>query len=135
MRKLRTMIAGSLVGVALTASAVAPAAAAPNQNAQAAGLVAVVAQVDRTLNDLDVLSHIGEINVIYVDDSLNNLQVLNRSPILSNNVVTLQNFLNDCTVLSCFEISHVLENVNVAISDVIAVDVLSGGNINVYVAQ
>lgn len=120
---------------AILAGGAVPAAAQPNQAAGAAGLVAAVVQVDRTLNDLNVLSNIGEINVVYLDRSLNNLQVLNRSPILSDNVVTIQDFLNDCTVASCFEISDVLNNNNVNVSDVVAVDVLSGGDINVYVLQ
>lgn len=113
----------------------AGSAAAQSNQAAAAGLVAVVVQVDRTLNDLSVLSDIGEINVVYVEDSLNNLRVLNRSPILSNNVVTVQDFLNDCTVASCFEISNFLNDNNVNLQDVIAIDILSGGDINVFVGQ
>lgn len=117
---------------ALIGLGAAPAMAAPpNQVGGAAGVVAANVQIDRTLNDLTVLSNIGEIKVVEVSDSLNN--VLNDSPILSNNVVTLQDFLNNCTVLSCIEISDFLNNNNVAVSDVVAVDVLSGGDINVYV--
>jgi hypothetical protein len=116
---------------AALAFVVTPAAAAPNQVGGAAGVVAAVVQVDRTLNDLSILSDIGEINVVEVSDSLNN--VLNNSPILSNNVVTIQDFLNNCTVASCFEISNLLNNNNVAISDVVAIDVLSGGDITVFV--
>jgi hypothetical protein len=70
-----------------------------------------------------------------VEDSLNNLQVLNRSPILSDNVVTIQDFLNNCTVASCFEISNVLNDNNVVVSDVVAIDVLSGGDIDVFVLE
>lgn len=108
----------------------APAMAAPNQVGGAAGVVAANVQVDRTLNDLSVLSNIGEIKVVEVKDSLNN--VLNRSPILSNNVVTVQDFLNNCTVVSCIEITDFLNNNDVAISDVVAIDVLSGGDITVF---
>ncbi len=130
-------IARLSVGVALSGALAlgAPAVAHAGQAAQAAGLVAVVVQVDRTLNDLDVLSNIGQINIVYVDDSLNNLQVLNRSPILSNNVITVQDILQDCAVAGCIEIRNVLNNLNIQIGDVIAVDVLSGGDINIYVAQ
>jgi hypothetical protein len=109
--------------------------AQPNQVAGAAGLVAAVVQVDRTLNDLSVLSDIGEINIVRVEDSLNNLQVLNNSPILSDNVVTVQDFLNNCTVVSCIEITDVLNDNNVVVSDVVAIDVLSGGDIDVFVLQ
>ncbi|MQA98682.1 MAG: hypothetical protein GEU78_00070 [Actinobacteria bacterium] len=111
------------------------AQAQPNQVAGAAGLVAAVVQVDRTLNDLQVLSDIGEINIVRVEDSLNNLQVLNRSPILSDNVVTVQDFLNNCTVLSCFAITDFLNDNNVVVSDVVAIHVLSGGDIDVFVLE
>lgn len=119
------------VSAAVLGLSAAPAIAAPNQAAGAAGVVAAVVQVDRTLNNVSVLSNIGEIKVVEVSDSLNN--VLNRSPILSNNVVTIQDFLNNCTVASCIEITDFLNDNNVAISDVVAVDVLSGGDITVYV--
>lgn len=136
----RSKIRGQAAAVAAAALAFTigwsgGAQAHPNQVAGAAGLVAVVVQVDRTLNDLSVLSDIGEINIVRVEDSLNNLRVLNRSPILSNNVVTVQNFLNNCTVVSCIEITNVLNNNNVVISDVIAIEVLSGGDIDVFVSQ
>lgn len=111
------------------------ASAQPNQVAGAAGLVAAVVQVDRTLNNVSVLSDIGEINIVRVEDSLNNLQVLNNSPILSDNVVTVQDFLNNCTVASCFEISNFLNNNNVNVQDVTAIELLSGGDINVFVGQ
>lgn len=119
------------VSAAMIGFSAAPVLATPNQVGGAAGVVAANVQVDRTLNDLNVLSDVGEIKVVEVSDSLNN--VLNNNPILSNNVVTIQNFLNNCTVLSCIEISDFLNNNNVAVSDVVAIDVLSGGDINVFV--
>lgn len=119
------------ISTAVIGLGAAPAFAAPDQVGGAAGVVAANVQVDRTLNDLTVLSNIGEIKVVEVSDSLNN--VLNRSPILSNNVVTLQDFLNNCTVLSCIEISNFLNNNDVALTDVVAVDVLSGGEITLFV--
>ena len=118
------------VSAAMIGLSAAPAMAAPNQAGGAAGVVAAVVQVDRTLNNVNVLSNIGEIKVVEVSDSLNN--VLNNSPILSNNVVTVQDFLNNCTVVSCVEITDFLNNNNVAISDVVAIDVLSGGDITVF---
>ena len=132
---LKRGIAVAGAAATLMVGTVGSAAAQPNQAAGAAGLVAVVVQVDRTLNNVSVLSDIGEINIVYIEDSLNNLQVLNRSPILSDNVVTVQDFLNNCTVASCFEISNFLNNNNVNLQDVIAIDVLSGGDINVFVGQ
>ena len=125
----------SMIAMMFTAGWTAGAHAQPNQAAGAAGLVAAVVQVDRTLNELSVLSDIGEINIVYVEDSLNNLQVLNGSPILSDNVVTVQDFLQDCSVAGCIEITNVLNDNNVVVSDVVAIDVLSGGDIDVFVLQ
>jgi hypothetical protein len=53
--------------------------------------------------------------------------VLNNSPILSDNVITLQNFLNNNEVLK-----NALNNLDVDVSDVVAVDVLSDGTIVVF---
>jgi hypothetical protein len=108
----------------------AAASAAPRnatvQSGGAAGLVAAVVQVDDTLNNLSVLSDIGSIEVITVKNSLNN--VLRNARFL-NNVTVLQDFLNnnDVDVLN-----NALNNNNVVISDVIAIDVLSGGDIVVF---
>ena len=133
MRRITRLAAGLALSGALALGA--PTAAGAAQTGGAVGLIAAVVQVDRSLNDLDVLSNIGEINIVYVEDSLNNLQVLNNSPILSNNVVTVQDVLQDCAVAGCIEIRNVLNNLTINIDDVLAIDVLSGGDINVYVAQ
>ena len=131
MKSKKARLAAALTAGALTLTVAAPALAAPsptNQSGGAAGVVAAVVQVDDTLNELRVLSPNGDqnIEVVTVKDSLNN--VLNNSPILSNNVVTLQNFLNNNTVLTDF-----LNDNNIVISDVVAVDVLSGGEIVIFV--
>jgi len=124
-------LAAVLTAGTMTLTLAAPAIAAPsptNQSGGAAGVIAAVVQVDDTLNDLSVLSPGGDqnIEVVTVKNSLNN--VLNNSPILSNNVITLQGFLNDNTVLTDF-----LNDNNILITDVVAVDVLSGGDIVVFV--
>lgn len=133
MKSKKARLAAALTAGALTLTVAAPALAAPsptNQSSGAAGVIAAVVQVDDTLNELRVLSPNGNqnIEVVTVKDSLNN--VLNNSPILSNNVVTIQDFLNnnDVNVLTDF-----LNNANIDINDVVAVDVLSGGDIVVFV--
>lgn len=133
MKSKKARLAAALTAGALTLTVAAPALAAPsptNQSGGAAGVIAAVVQVDDTLNELRVLSPNGDqnIEVVTVKDSLNN--VLNNSPILSNNVVTIQDFLNnnDVNVLTDF-----LNNANIDINDVVAVDVLSGGDIVVFV--
>lgn len=131
MSRTKSCLAALVAGSLLSFGAAIPAGAQPvRQSGVAAGVVAAVIQVNDTLNDLTLLSNIGSIEVVTVKDSLNN--VLNNSPILSNNVVTLQNFLNNCTVLSCFEISNFLNNNDILITDVVAIDVLSGGDIVIF---
>ena len=131
MKSKKACLAAVLTAGTMTLTLAAPAIAAPsptNQSGGAAGVIAAVVQVDDTLNDLSVLSPGGDqnIEVVTVKNSLNN--VLNNSPILSNNVITLQGFLNDNTVLTDF-----LNDNNILITDVVAVDVLSGGDIVVFV--
>jgi|GEM_PF-2120985 len=133
-----------LPALALAAVAFAPAAQAQQggqQRAVALGtlidaIVQVQANITDVLNDADILNDsLNNVNVqlISVKDSLNGAQlnvlsdILNNSQVLSNNVTTLQNFLNGNTVLQDF-----LNNNNIAISDVIAIDVLSGGNIVIF---
>lgn len=130
MKSKKARLAALLTAGAMTFAVTAPAVAAPNptnQSGGAAGVVAAVVQVDDTLNELSVLSPGGDqnIEVVTVKDSLNN--VLNNSPILSDNVITLQNFLNNNEVLK-----NALNNLNVDVSDVVAVDVLSDGTIVVF---
>lgn len=130
MSRVRSGMAALVAGSILSVGAAAPVAAQPTQVGGAAGVVAAVVQVNRTLNNVNVLSNIGSIEVVTVKDSLNN--VLNRSPILSNNVVTVQDFLNNCTVASCFEITDFLNQNDILITDVVAIDVLSGGDIVIF---
>jgi hypothetical protein len=130
MKSKKARLAALLTAGAMTFAVTAPAVAAPNptnQSGGAAGVVAAVVQVDDTLNELSVLSPGGDqnIEVVTVKDSLNN--VLNNSPILSDNVITLQNFLNNNEVLK-----NALNNLDVDVSDVVAVDVLSDGTIVVF---
>lgn len=131
MKHARTRI--TFVALAIAAMMLAaPVANAASRNGAvqsggAAGLIAAVVQVNDTLNDLSVLSDIGSIEVITVKDSLNN--VLQNATFL-NNITVLQDFLNnnDVDVLN-----DALNNNNVTVTDVIAIDVLSGGDIIIYV--
>lgn len=133
MRYRLAMLVVAAAALALVPAATAAPIDATKQSGGAAGLVAAVVQVDDTLNELTLLSNIGSIEVVTVKDSFNN--VLRNSPILSNNVITLRNFLNDNTVCvaGCDALKNFLNNNNIAISDVVAVDVLSGGDITVFV--
>lgn len=135
---MRTSKKSRLAAVTAAAAMSVGLAAAPanaQQTGGAAGVIAAVVQVDRTLNDLIDLTNTGNIEIVTVKDSLNNVLNNNRVEVLSRNQTTIQDFLNNCTVASCFEISNFLNNNNVNIDDVVAVDVLSGGDITVFVQR
>ncbi|HUQ22109.1 MAG TPA: hypothetical protein VM049_03765 [Gaiellaceae bacterium] len=123
-------LAGTMAVSAVSAGAAAPSP--NNQSGGAAGLVAAVVQVQDTLNNLQVLSGNENLEIVTVKDSLNNL--LQNARFL-NNITILQNFLNqpDCSVVAlCDSLTNFLNNNNVLITDVVAIDVLSGGDIVVF---
>ena len=128
--RTRSALAAITAALAMVVTSAAAASAAPanatRQSGGAAGVVAAVVQVDDALNNLSVLSDIGSVEVITVKDSLNN--VLQNATFL-NNVTVLQNFLNnnDVDVLN-----DALNNNNVVITDVIAIEVLSGGDLVIF---
>ena len=130
MRRFTLFLA--LVGTMALSVVSSSAAAPPNQVGGAAGVVAAVVQVDRTLNELQVLSNIGNLEIVTVNDSLNN--VLQNARFL-NNITILQDFLNNptCSVVAvCDSLQNFLNNNDVLITDVVAIDVLSGGDIVIF---
>jgi len=135
-------LAVALVAALLAMALAVPAMAQRPVDHNAAGVIAAVVHVQDSLNDLVDIGDVDieDINVIVIRDSLNN--ALQNSPILSDNVVTLRNFLNDlvaledteCSLIAfCDAFKEFLNNNDVLISDVVAIDVLSGGDINLYV--
>jgi len=128
MKRITLVLA---LAATMALSVVSTSAAAP-QDGSAAGVVAAVVQVDRTLNELQVLSNIGNLEIVTVKDSLNN--VLQKAKFL-NNITILQNFLNNptCSVVAvCDSLQNFLNDNNVLITDVVAIDVLSGGDIVIF---
>ncbi len=136
-RKLSVGIAGSSLAVML---AITPAAAQVGTNVEqvnvtrggAAGLVAAVVQATDLV---DVTDSTIDIAVVELNNSLNNLRalnnVLNNSPILSNNDVIDDVTIQNIDVLTDFQID-ILRNANIALDDVIGVAVLSGGDFVVF---
>jgi hypothetical protein len=99
----------------------------------AAGLVAAVVQVAAQLDDTTV-----EVVSVDINDSLNNLtalnNILNNSPILSNNDIDVVDVIDigEINVLSGDQqqiLTNFLNDSNILVSDVIAVAVLSGGDL------
>ena len=121
---LAIALVGGFVGNATSA------AAAPRQVGGAAGLVAAVLQV--ALNDTVDIRVVDSFNDIRI---LNN--VLNNSPILSNNdvditigdVTLLSNFLNNNNIT----LTDFLNDLNITIDDVVAIGLLDTGDIIVFV--
>ena len=117
-------LAASLVGTA-AAGTVADVAAQSNRGG-AAGLVAVLAQV--------AADDVVDVRVV---DSFNNLRALNN--VLSNNdvdvtvgdVTILQDFLNDNNI--DIDVEDFLNNLEVDIDDVVAIGILNGQDVIVFV--
>ena len=132
MKRISMVLA---LAATMALSVVSAGAAAPspnNQSGGAAGVVAAVVQVQDTLNNLQVLSGNENLEIVTVKDSLNN--VLQDARLL-NNITILQDFLNqpNCSVVAlCDSLTDFLNDNNVQISDVVAIDVLSGGDIVVF---
>ena len=131
MKRISLVLA---LAATMALSLVSMGAAAPknNQSGGAAGVVAAVVQVQDTLNNLQVLNNIGTIEIVTVKDSLNN--VLQNAKFL-NNITILQNFLNNpsCSVVAvCNSLQNFLNANDVLITDVVAINVLSGGDIVIF---
>jgi hypothetical protein len=93
-----------------------------------AALNNIAVEIDElnALNDLEI----GDITLVNVEDVLNgnNVEALNNA--LNRNqteILRLTDVLNNNTVLTDF-----LNNADIAITDVIAIDVLSGGDVVVF---
>lgn len=134
-----------VTGVLAAAIAVVPVGSSqPTQNRQATfgNLIAALNNLNVEIRQLNVLSNLtaDEIRIVNVDNVLSGnkvrLRVLNRA--LNRNrvkVLNLRNVLNNnsCSLLGvCNSLNNVLQNVNIAISDVIAINVLSGGDVIVF---
>lgn len=123
-----------LPALALAAVAFAPSAQAQPTNPRQVSVGGVIDVLLQNTNvQIPVNVRENQIGLVNLNDVLNNAQVtalnniLNGSNILSGIRLDLQNVLNNNTVLNDF-----LNNNNVAISDVVAVDVLSGGRLTIF---
>lgn len=96
-------------------------------------LIAALNNISAEITQLEALKNIavGDVTVVNVSDLLkgNNVEALNNA-LNKNNVeiARLTNVLNNNTVLTDF-----LKNNNIAVSRVVAIDVLSGGGVTMFV--
>jgi len=111
----------------------APSLAQSGAQTTFGNLIAALNNIAVNIDELNALNDltIGDITVVNVEQVLNgnnvealnnalnnnNIEILNLREVLSNNVVILE----------------VLRNADIQITDVIAIDVLSGGDVNVFV--
>ena len=138
--KTRVRLAAGVTAGAMMLSLTGPAFAAPtqaNQTGQATfgNLIAALNNVNVEINNLEALNNltIQDVRVVNVENVLNgnNVNALNNNDV---DVAILQDFLNNNLNNNNVEIlNNALNNNNVAITDVVAIDVLSGGDIVVFV--
>ncbi len=139
MRTLKTLTLVALVA-AMPVSALAQQgqekkAAKTQQVAQGnfGNLIAALNNVAVEIGQLNALNNltVGDVKVVNVEDVLkgNNVEAFNNA--LNRNqteIAKLTNVLNNNTVLTDF-----LKNNNIAVSRVVAIDVLSGGGVTLFV--
>jgi hypothetical protein len=116
-----------------TPADVAPQQAVAGVGQGTAALIAALNNVAVVVQEVAVLSNIGQIQVVNVEDVLNNTDILRNARFL-NNITILQDFLNNTLNNNNVEIlNNFLNQNNIAIDDVVAIDVLSGGDITIFV--
>ena len=144
--KPRTVVATVVAASALLVGAPAAGAAHKtahqvNQGNLISALNNIAVQIDElnALNDLTV----QDVRLVNVEDVLNNNRALNNS--LNRNDVdinVLRDVLNnltiqDCAVAGCVDVTvtDFLNDNNIAINDVVAISVLSGGDVIIFYDQ
>ena len=134
MRIVRTALVIALFATA--APAIALGQGGNNQRAGQANfgnLISALNNIAVEINELNALNNltVKDVRVVNVEDVLkgNNVEALSNA--LNRNkteIAKLTNVLNNNTVLTDF-----LKNNNIAVSRVIAIDVLSGGGVTLFV--
>lgn len=137
MKGIRIAVLTAVLAAALL---VAPTASPKQDNRQATfgNLIAALNNINLQIDRLNVLSNLDadQIRVVNVENVLsgNNIQALNNA-LNNNDVDVLRDFLNnnDCSVVAvCNSLNAARILNNVAIMDVIAINVLSGGDVVIF---
>jgi hypothetical protein len=95
-------------------------------------LIAALNNIAVQITNLEALNNltVEDVRVVNVEDVLNdnNVEAFNNALNRNNvEIITLRNTLNNNEI-----IKNVLNNNNIAITDVVAIDVLSGGDVVVF---
>jgi hypothetical protein len=139
MKGIRIAVLTVVLAAALV---VAPTASPQPDNRQATfgNLIAALNNINVQIDRLNVLSNIRDSNVqvVNVEDVLsgNNIRALNNALNRNNvEILNLRNFLNNvlnnpnCSVVA---LCDVLNDADIVVSDVIAINVLSGGDVIIF---
>ncbi len=150
MRTKKARLAALLTAGAMTLSVSAPALAQnqANQVAQinTGNLISALNNVNAEINNLQALNDltVNDVRVVNVEDALNNNNVQALNNALNRNQVdidALQDFLNQSlnnnvqVIVQALNDFNAANNNNVDLDDVVAVDVLSNGDVVVYAQQ
>lgn len=109
-----------------------PASAQRAQQVTVGNLIAALNNIAVQITNLEALNNltIEDVRVVNVEDVLNNNNVEAFNNALNRNeveILTLRNVLNNNEI-----IKNVLNNNNIVINDVVAIDVLSGGDVVIF---
>ncbi len=137
MKSRKARLAAGLTAGAMMLSVAGPVWAQPTQANTVAqinqgGLVSALNNVSAEINNVQALNDlmITDVEVVNAEDAVRNNNVLNN--VLNNaDIDALQNFLNGNDV-NAEIIRQALNNNDVDVSDVVAVDVLSDGTVVVF---
>jgi hypothetical protein len=122
--------AAAFAGVPVSGALAQPPVTQINQGQLISALNNVNVQVDR-VNALNNLT-LNDIRVVNVQDVIHNSSVLNNA-LRDANIQVLQDFLNGSLNNNVVQVlNNALNNNNVNVSRVVAVDVLSGGDVILF---
>lgn len=137
--RLRTRIVSTALALSLVGGTAATAFAANPTQVNKNGAVGLVAAVVSALNNINVDDTTIDVAVVELNNSLNDLtalnNVLNNSPILSNNDIIDDVTLTDVNVLSIDQssvLNDFLNNNDIDINAVVGVVVLGGQDLLVF---
>lgn len=129
---IKQTIATGALTLSLLAGTGAAVTAQNSNSGQQGGARGLVAAVVQASDLVDVTNSTIEVVSVDINDSLNNLtalnNILNNSPILSNNDIDVVDVV-DVGDIDVDVLNNALNSLDLVVTDVIAVAVLSGGDL------
>jgi hypothetical protein len=138
--RLATVLAVALLLLSIAGPALAQTQDNEVRQVTFGNLIAALNNINVEINNLQALNDltITDVRVVNVEDVLNDNNVRAFNNALNRNevdIAVLQNFLNNSLNDNVVTIREVLSNNNVAIGEVVAIAVLGGGDVVIYVQQ